>query len=200
MSLLMTSFRATVFFLIVCGLLYPLATTGLARLLFPFQAGGELVADGSSAPRGSLLIGQDVRSPAFFHPRPSATPDPSGSGSSPDDGAFSSPSNLGPDNAQQVKAVNDLAKKYREENGVPPGVPVPVDAVTASGSGLDPDISVANALLQASRVATARHLPLETVKALVLRHVDVPQGGLLGVPHVNVLKLNLALLRLAGSR
>ena len=200
MSLLATSFRATVFFLIVCGLLYPLATTGVARLLFPFQAGGELVADGSSAPRGSLLIGQDVRSPAFFHPRPSATPDPSGSGSSPDDGAFSSPSNLGPDNAQQVKAVNDLAKKYREENGVPPGVPVPVDAVTASGSGLDPDISVANALLQASRVATARHLPLETVKALVLRHVDVPQGGLLGVPHVNVLKLNLALLRLAGSR
>ena len=200
MSLLMTSFRATVFFLIVCGLLYPLATTGVARLLFPFQAGGELVTDGSSAPRGSLLIGQDIRSPAFFHTRPSATPDTSGSGSSPYDAAFSSPSNLGPDNAQQVKTVNDLAKKYREENGVPPGIPVPVDAVTASGSGLDPDISVANALLQASRVATARHLPLETVKALILRHVDVPQGGLLGVPRVNVLKLNLALLRLAGSR
>lgn len=199
MSLLLTSCRATVFFLIVCGLLYPLTVTGLAHLFFPFQSGGELVTDGSGTLRGSRLIGQDIHSPAFFHSRPSATPDPSGSGSSPDDGLFSSPSNLGPDNAQQIKAVNDLAQKYRQENGLPAGAPVPVDAVTASGSGLDPDISVANALAQASRVATARHLPVGQVRALVLRLVKVPQEGLLGVPRVNVLTLNLALARLAPS-
>ena len=200
MALLMTSLRATLLFLVVGGLLYPLAATGLARLLFPFQAGGEVVADASRTPRGSLLIGQEIRSPAFFHSRPSATPDPSGSGSSPYDGAFSSPSNLGPDNAQQVKGVNLLAQQYRKENNLSPGTPVPVDAVTASGSGLDPDISPANALDQVSRVAAARRLPAKQVRALVLRHIDGPQGGFLGVPHVNVLKLNLALARLSGSR
>lgn len=185
--------RATIFFMVVCGLLYPLSVTALSGILFPFQAGGSLVKDRHGQTVGSRIIAQGFGTPRYFHPRPSAALTPDGSGPQPYDGAFSSPSNLGPSNPAFIKAVTEAARAYREENGLPGPTPVPVDAVTASGSGLDPDISLANALLQAPRVAKARHLNPEMVRALIEKTRVGPQFGLLGPPRVNVLELNLAL-------
>ena len=185
--------RATIFFMVVCGLLYPLSVTALSGILFPFQAGGSLVQDRAGQTVGSRIIAQGFGTLRYFHPRPSAALSPDGSGPQPYDGAFSSPSNLGPANPAYIKAVTEAGRAYREENGLPALTPVPVDAVTASGSGLDPDISLANALLQAPRVAKARHLNPERILALVEKTRVGPQFGLLGPPRVNVLELNLAL-------
>jgi K+-transporting ATPase ATPase C chain len=189
---LLTSIRATLFLLIVTGFAYPLVVDGAAHLLFPHRADGSLITK-NGVVIGSSLIGQPFSKPGYFHPRPSATPDPTGSGSVPYDAAFSSASNLAPSNGAQIKAVTAAARAYRKENGLSPSEAVPVDAVTASGSGLDPDISLANALLQAARVARARHLPPDRVRSLVMAHLEGPQFGLLGAKHVNVLRLNLAL-------
>ena len=134
----------------------------------------------------SKLIGQSFVAPQYFHPRPSAA----GAGY---DGSSSSGSNLGPTNPDLLKAVGERAKAYRTENGLAPDGLVPVDAVTASGSGLDPHISIANARLQASRVAKARGLTVDHVQTLIRAHTDGRGLSVLGEPGVNVVELNLAL-------
>lgn len=185
-TLLSPALRLTLLSLLLCGLAYPLATTLVSNLLFPDQARGSLIRQGEWVV-GSRLIGQAFTSPRYFHPRPSATsPEPYNA-------AQSGGSNLGPTNAKLIQAVQERVRQYRLENGLAEGTPVPVDAVTASASGLDPDISVANARLQAPRVAKARGIPLERVQRLIQAHIRPRQLGVLGEPRVNVLELNLAL-------
>jgi len=177
-------------FTIAVGVVYPLLVTGIGQVAFSDEADGSLVVrDGTVI--GSSLIGQTFTAPGYFHSRPSAA----GEGY---DGSASSGSNLGPLNPDLLDAVRSRVEAYRQENGLSPSQPVPVDAVTASGSGLDPHISVANAHLQAPRVARERGLPIEDVMALVRDHTDGRFLGVLGEPGVNVLELNLALDSLKG--
>lgn len=183
---------------LVLGLAYPLAMTGVAQALFPDQAEGSLVErDGDVI--GSSLVGQAFSQPQYFHTRPSAagalasgTP---GDGVDPDDlsQAASGASNQGPTNPDLLAAIEERAAAYREENDLDAGVEIPIDAVTASGSGVDPHISIANARLQAPRVAEERGLDLSQVLELVERHTDRRSLGFLGEDGVNVLELNLAL-------
>jgi K+-transporting ATPase ATPase C chain len=170
---------------VVTGLCYPLAVTGLAQVLFPHQANGSLIVD-HGAVVGSELIGQPFSDPKHFWSRPSAT--------SPYayNAASSGGSNLGPTNQALIdQAKQNVAALRRADPGNT--APVPVDLVTNSASGLDPDISVAAALYQASRIARARGLPVEAVRRLVARHTAGRQFGILGEPRVNVLELNRAL-------
>jgi K+-transporting ATPase ATPase C chain len=179
---------------LITGLVYPLAMTGIAETIFPRQAQGSLIErDGKVV--GSALIGQLFTSEKYFHGRPSATntPDPKDSSKTidaPYNAANSSGSNLGPTNQalkdRVAKAVTDL----KAEN---PSMPVPIDLVTTSGSGLDPDISPAAALFQVPRVAKARNMSEESIRTLVAEHTEGRLFGLIGEPHVNVLQLNLAL-------
>jgi K+-transporting ATPase ATPase C chain len=176
---------------VVLGFGYPLAVTGISQLFFRHQANGSLIyVDGKL--EGSALLGQNFTDangaplPRYFQPRPSDA----GAGY---DGADSGASNLGPTNPVLTKLVTERAAAYRAFNDLPPDATVPVDAVTASASGLDPDISVANALDQAPRVARARHLPAARVIALVHQYTTPAQWGFLSEPAVNVLELNLAL-------
>lgn len=174
----------------VTGFLYPLAVTGLAQLAFPRQANGSLIRrDGK--PIGSALIGQSFTEPKYFWGRPSAT------ALLPYNGTASGGSNLGPSNPALTDAVK---QRIAALQAVDPNndAPVPVDLVTASGSGLDPDISPAAALYQADRVARARGLPSAEVRRLVELNMGGRQFGVLGEPHVNVLQLNLALDALAA--
>ncbi|GAA0913850.1 potassium-transporting ATPase subunit KdpC [Rothia nasimurium] len=177
---------SAVLFMAVTGLGYPLASTALAKAFFPRQASGSLVTHGG-ATIGSTVIGQDFHRPDYFHPRPSIT------GNTSYDAASSGASNLGPTSRKLLDSVRDRADAYRKENGLAADAPVPVDAVTASASGLDPDITLANAHAQAARVARQRHLPLPRVVALIDAQATGRQLGLLGEPRVNVLALNLAL-------
>ncbi len=169
---------------LVTGVAYPLIVTGAAQALFPMQAAGSLI-EVNGKPVGSALIGQNFTDPRFFWGRPSAT------GTVPYNASASGGSNLGPLNPALVDAVKGRIEALRAAD---PGntAPVPVDLVTASGSGLDPHISPAGAIYQAARVARVRGLPLEKVQALVEQHTEQPLWGLLGVPRVNVLRLNLA--------
>jgi K+-transporting ATPase ATPase C chain len=172
-------------FTVLTGIAYPLAVTGVAQVAFPNRADGSLIErDGRVV--GSRLIGQSFGGARYFHPRPSAAGDGY-------DASASSASNLGPTNEDLLSAVRERAAAYRRENGLPSNARVPVDALTASGSGLDPDISPANARLQAPRVSRVRGLSLERVLALVDEHTDGPSLGFLGEEGVNVLELNLAL-------
>lgn len=169
---------------IVFGLIYPLAVTGLSQLIFPSQANGELIVKNGRV-IGSRLIGQPFSSDRYFHPRPSAA----GSGYdpvAPSGGA----SNLGPTNKALLDRVNSDIQKLRAEN---PGAPIPIDLVTTSGSGLDPDFSPAAAEFQVPRVARARHMSQESLRALVAKHTQGRQFDVLGEPRVNVLELNLEL-------
>lgn len=178
---------ATIVLTVICGLVYPLAVTGVGQLVFRGKADGSLVTvDGEVV--GSELIGQQFSAAEYFHPRPSAA----GSGY---EGAASSGSNLGPTNAEYLDAVVERVEEYRDTNGLSAEVDVPADAVQASGSGLDPHISIANARLQAPRVAGARSMELDDVLALVDENADERPLGILGDPGVNVLELNLALDR-----
>lgn len=172
----------TVLMTLILGVAYPLAMTGLAQAIFPHQAGGSLIVrDGKVL--GSELIGQQFASAKYFHGRPSVA----GNGY---DAANSSGSNLGPTAKKLVDRVKTDAATLAKEN---PGTPIPVDLITTSASGLDPDITPAAALFQVPRVAAARKLPQDTVRKLVEDHVDGRILGLLGEAHVNVLKLNMAL-------
>lgn len=178
---------ALVVLTVLCGLVYPLAVTGVAQAAFRDRADGSLIErDGEVV--GSSLIGQQFSAPEYFHPRPSAA----GAGY---DGAASSGSNLGPTNPDYLATVADRIEEYRRTNRLSPEVDVPADAVQASGSGLDPQISIANARLQAPRVAEERNLDLDDVLRLVDAHTQARPLGILGDPGVNVLELNLALDR-----
>lgn len=199
-GLLRPVLASAVLFMLVTGLAYPLVTTGAAQLLFHHQAQGSLVTTANGTPVGSEVIGQPFAKPGYFHPRPSATsaPDPKDSTKTidaPYNAANSGGSNLAPTSKKLIDAVTSRAADYRKENGLAAADPVPVDAVTASASGLDPDISVANARLQAKRVAAARNLSEQQVLAVVGEHTRGPQLGVIGYPRVNVLELNLALDR-----
>jgi potassium-transporting ATPase KdpC subunit len=191
---LVTAFLATVVLTVLLGIVYPLVVTGVAQVVFPHQAGGSLVKVGGKVV-GSSLIGQrftDAQGnplPRYFQPRPSAA------GTNGYDPTASGASNLGPSNPALLKAVADRVAAYRQFNGLSSGASVPVDAVTSSGSGLDPDISEANALDQAARVAGVRHLAVAAVVSLVHQHANGRPWGVLGEGTVNVLDLNLALDR-----
>ena len=177
--------RAVLLFTVLCGLGYPLAVTGVAQLAFGNEADGSLVErDGQVI--GSRLIGQGFDGDEWFHPRPSAA----GAGY---DGMASAPSNLGPTNDELLESVADRVEAYRSANGLDDDAEVPVDAVTASASGLDPHISLANARLQAPRVARARNMGLGDVLRLVDEHTTDRVLGFLGEAGVNVLDVNLAL-------
>ncbi|HET8609901.1 MAG TPA: K(+)-transporting ATPase subunit C [Burkholderiales bacterium] len=196
-DLLRPALISAAFFMILTGLAYPLLTTGVAQLLFPHQANGSLL-EREGHVIGSALLGQNFARPQYFHPRPSATvtSDPADPGKTialPYNAALSGASNLGPTSRKLIAQVIERARAYRKENGLGMNAPVPVDAVTASGSGLDPDISLANARLQAERVAHARKLPEKQVLTLITQQMTPRQFGVLGEPRVNVLKLNLAL-------
>jgi K+-transporting ATPase ATPase C chain len=185
----------------IVGLAYPLAMTGIAQLLFPYQANGSLVEkDGQVI--GSDLIGQDFTSDWYFHGRPSATMgsdpnDPTKSIPAPYNGGNSGGSNLGPTSKTLIDRVAEEAETLQVEN---PGSAIPVALVTTSASGLDPDLTPHAALFQVPRVARARGLPEQQVRALVERMTEHRWVGVLGEPRVNVLKLNLALDAATGSR
>jgi K+-transporting ATPase ATPase C chain len=170
-------------FTLLLGLAYPLAVTGVAQAAFPAQANGSLLRDANGAVVGSALIGQAFAKPEYLHPRPSAA----GSGY---DASASSGSNLGPTNPALIQRVKADADALRAEAG---GRVIPADAVTTSGSGLDPDISPAYANLQAERIAKARDLPVATVQAAIDRQTQGRLLGFIGQPRVNVLAVNRAL-------
>ena len=196
--------RGALFVLLITGVAYPLATTGVAQLTLSHQANGSLIARGGAVV-GSALIGQWFEGAAYFHPRPSATTAPdaqdaSKSVAAPYNAAASLGSNLGPTNPALIASVQQRVAAYRQSNGLAQDAVVPVDAVTASASGLDPHISVANAQQQAARVARARDLGLPRVQQLVQQHTEGRVLGLLGEPRVNVLRLNLALDALKAGK
>jgi len=179
---------STLVWMVFLGLAFPLAITGIAQAVLPFQANGGLIRrDGHVV--GAHAIGQAFAAPRYFHPRPSAGGY---------DAANSGGTNEGPTSARLVRELTALAATYRAENGLAPNAELPADAITRSASGLDPEISPANAGLQVARVARARGLPEATVRDLVARHTAGRQLGVLGEPRVNVLALNLALDAVGG--
>ncbi|HEX4822098.1 MAG TPA: K(+)-transporting ATPase subunit C [Acidimicrobiales bacterium] len=188
----LTGLRMTAALLVLLGVLYPLAVTAVAQVAFHDNANGSLVKDARGLVVGSSLLGQrfvDAQGnadPRYFQPRPSA---------SDDDPTVSGATNLGPSNQDLIDAVAQRVKDYRSFNDLADDAMVPVDAVTASGSGLDPHISPLNAELQAQRVADARHMPVDTVRSLISKHTTGRQWGFLGEKVVNVLELNLDLDR-----
>jgi potassium-transporting ATPase KdpC subunit len=187
---LLSEFRSaalvTLILAVVCCGLYPLVVFALGQACFPARANGSLILDAHGTVRGSRLIGQDFTSDRYFHSRPSDA----GNGY---DAANSGGSNLGPTSRKLYDNIAEGVAEYRAQNGLASNAPVPADAVTASASGLDPEISPANAELQAPRVARARGLALDRVRALIARYTLHPDLGVLGDPGVNVLELNLAL-------
>jgi K+-transporting ATPase ATPase C chain len=187
------SIVATIFFaIILCGL-YPLIVYGAGQLLFPHQANGSLLVDKSNTVRGSALLAQNFTGAQYFHPRPSAA------GSNGFDATSSDGSNLGPTSSNLVANITANLATYRSDNGLATNAPVPADAVTASASGLDPHISVANAELQIPRVAKARGISEDSVRALVNQNTSDRDLGVFGQPRVNVMTLNFALDGLAGK-
>ena len=176
---------------ILCGV-YPLVVWGIAQIVFPGQANGSLV-ERQGKTVGSSLLAQNFSGAQYFHPRPSAAGDVGY------DGASSGGSNLGPLSQKLIDQVKERVDKYRTENNLPASTLVPADAVTASGSGLDPHISVRNAEIQAPHVAQARKLSADKVKRLMQDFTEGPDLGFLGEPGVNVLRLNLALDALSAK-
>jgi K+-transporting ATPase ATPase C chain len=188
---LITAVLMTIATTVLLGILYPLLVTGLAQLIFPKQANGQLIKGNDGVVVGSRLIGQPFSGPGYFHSRPSAA------GAAGYDASASGGSNLGPTNAQLIARVSGDVAKLQAEN---PGVPIPVDLVTTSGSGLDPDISPAAAEFQIRRVASEHKIPEAEVARLVLENSENRQWGFLGEPRVHVLELNIALDARYGRR
>ncbi len=184
---LRTAVLMTLVLSVLLGIIYPLIMTGIAQVVLPSQANGSLVRGAQGNVVGSALLAQGFTQPQYFHPRPSAA------GSNGYDATASGGSNLGPTNQKLIDTVQSNADAYRQENGLAADARVPVDAVTASASGLDPDISPANALLQVHRVAVARGLSDDQVRSMVDQYTEGRTLFVLGEPRVNVLKLNLAL-------
>ncbi|HEV2391570.1 MAG TPA: K(+)-transporting ATPase subunit C [Verrucomicrobiae bacterium] len=183
---LRSSIVTTLVLAVVCCGLYPLAVFGIAQVFFRDRANGSLIVEPDGTVRGSRLIGQQFTADKYFHSRPSSA------GNS-YDAANSSGSNLGPTSQKLREAIAQNVADYRSQNGLATNAAVPADAVTGSGSGLDPHISLQNAELQAARIAKARGLPLEKVRDLIGQYIDPASLGVLGEPGVNVLELNLAL-------
>jgi K+-transporting ATPase ATPase C chain len=184
MKNLLTAVLLTIITTVLCGLIYPLAVTGIAQLAFPDKANGQLIKRLDGTVIGSRIIGQPFGGPGYFHSRPSAA------GAAGYDAGASSGSNLGPTNQKLLDRVKSDVDKLQAEN---PGKPVPIDLVTTSGSGLDPHISPAAAEFQISRIARERQLSDGQVRQLVAAHTEGRQFGFLGEPVVNVLELNLDL-------
>jgi len=181
-----TSIIVTLALLIVCCVIYPLVVFGAAQLLFPRQANGSLVLDGGGKPIASTLLAQNFTADKYFNPRPSAA----GTGY---DSTSSGGSNYGATSQALHDAVKQRVADYRKANNLPDTQVVPADAVTASGSGLDPHISIKNAMFQLPRVAKARGMSEDNLKTLVDQYTDGRDFGILGEPGVNIVKLNLAL-------
>lgn len=176
----------TLIFAVVCCGLYPLVVYGIGQVLFRDQANGSLIVDKDGTVHGSKLLGQQFTADKYFQSRPSAA----GNGY---DATSSGGSNLGPTSSNLVGTITQRISDYRTQNGLATNALVPADAVTASGSGLDPHISLANAALQIPRVAKARGLTEDRVRVLVQQNTDSADLGIFGEPRVNVLELNLAL-------
>jgi K+-transporting ATPase ATPase C chain len=199
----LAALRALLIFTVILGVAYPLVVTGVSQLAFHNQANGSLLERGGRAV-GSSLIGQpfvDEKGnplPQFFQPRPSSAADSSNSADPGYNPLFTAPSNKGPSNPDLIKAIDERRASVAAFDGVAPA-DVPADAITASGSGLDPDISPAYAFEQVNRVAAARHLDPTTVRAIVTSHIQGRTLGILGEPRVNVVELNLALDRPQGG-
>ncbi len=205
MNTIVIALRATLVTLVLTGLVYPLAVTGLAQVVFPARANGSIVVDDKGREVGSELIGQGFADPAYVRPRPS---------NSGYDAANTSGTNLGttskklrdglPDDPatkdvdESFVGVKDLAAAFRTDNALPDGVAVPADAVSRSASGIDPHVSPANAVLQAPRIARARGVAVERVQAVIAEYTEGRDLGFLGEPRVNVLAVNLALDRKFG--
>ena len=185
LSQLWPALRINIFLTIVCGIVYPLAITGIAQGIFPHQANGSLIRRNGQVV-GSDLIGQNFTKPEYFQPRPSAA------GNDGYDATASGGSNYGPTNQKLIDRVKASVDKFHKDNPDYHG-PLPSDLLTASASGLDPDISPASAQAQIARVAKARGVSADRLSQLVTQYTKAPDLGLLGDPRVNVLKLNLAL-------
>ena len=198
------AFRALLVFTVICGLIYPLVMTGVSQLAFHNQANGSMVTFNGKTVGSGLLCQEFVDAkgnplPQYFQPRPSyAIPSPAPKDDYGCDPTYSSASNLGPTNPTLVQATAARQKAIAAFDHVPVSQ-IPPDAVTASGSGLDPDISPQNAAIQVNRVAAARHLPVSTVRGLVAKYTQGRTLGFLGEPRVNVLNLNIALDELPGQ-
>lgn len=190
LALLRPAVASIFLFTLLLGVGYPLAVTGVARLAFPAQADGSLIRDAGGRVIGSRLIAQPFADPGYLHPRPSAA------GADGYDAAGSSGSNLGPLNPALAERIGGMAAGLRAEGA---GA-IPADAVTTSGSGLDPDISPQNARRQAARIARARGAPPSEVERIIAAHVRGPALGVFGQPAVNVLEANLALDAALGRR
>src|SRR5215813_1586075 len=186
MKNLITAILMTIVTTVLLGLIYPLVVTGLAQVIFPDQANGQLIRSGDGTIIGSRIIGQPFAGPGYFRSRPSAA------GAAGYDAGASSGSNLGPTNQKLVDRVKADVDKLQAEN---PGQPVPIDLVTTSGSGLDPHISPAAAEFQVPRIARERKMSENEVRRIVSSHTEGRQFGFLGEPRVNVLELNLDLDR-----
>lgn len=186
---LITAVLMTIVTTVLLGVVYPLVVTALAQLFFHNKANGQLIQT-NGVTIGSRIIGQPFTSDRYFHSRPSAA----GNGY---DAANSGATNFGPTNQKLIDRVKGDVSTLRAEN---PGQPIPIDLVTTSASGLDPDITPAAALFQIPRIARIRHLNEEDVRTLVQKHIQNRQFGIFGEPRVNVLELNLALDQVAGSR
>lgn len=195
------SLRGAILFALITGLIYPLVTVGVAQIIAPYRANGSLLKQGDSI-IGSALIGQEFRLDQYLHARPSATAapdpkDPARTQPSAYNAIASTGSNLGPTNQTLRTVVADRLTAYQTIEKLDSKIPVPIDAVTASASGLDPHISIANASLQAPRLAHSRKIALEQVIGLLATHTEPRFFGLWGEPRVNVLTFNLALDNLA---
>ncbi len=200
----LAAFRTLLVFTVICGFIYPFVILGISQVAFHSQANGSLVSYNGHVVGSSLLCQEFLNAkgnplPQYFQPRPSyAIPSPAPKGDYGCDPTYSSASNLGPTNPILVQDIQQRQKEIAAFDHVPVSQ-IPADAVTASGSGLDPDISPANAAIQVDRVAAARHLPVSVVQALVAKYTQGRTLGFLGEPRVNVLLLNMALDQLSAK-